>query len=263
MQQNEIKRGKVIIDKISKQFPNSDRFALKDITVTFQPGEFVVIVGPSGCGKSTLLSMIAGMAKPTTGEIFVDEMKVTWPGPDRAVVFQEHGLFPWLTTAENIEFGLKMKKMPKAERMERVREALELVHLNGCEDKLVHELSGGMRQRVSIARALVINPAVLLMDEPFASLDAQTRTSLHVHLHELWRTLPKTIIFVTHSVGEAVRLANRIIVLDTSPGRIKFEIPVNLSYPRNLDSPEINALIHQVRCEIETDVSQRYSPMAD
>src|SRR5689334_11632227 len=160
-------RGRLVLQNISKNFTGSTVHALQDISVTCEPGEFVVVVGPSGCGKSTLLNIAAGMIKPDSGQITLDDRPTDGPGPDRAMVFQEHGLFPWLTAAQNIEFGLKMSGVPKSEREARVEAALQLVHLSLKRDKLVHELSGGMRQRVAIARALVMDPSVLLMDEPF------------------------------------------------------------------------------------------------
>lgn len=255
--ENNIAIGKVELKNVSKKFNNSENYAIKNVSLTIQPGEFVVVVGPSGCGKSTLLSMIAGMTLPSEGEITLDNNRVAWPGPDRAVVFQDHALFPWLTARENVEFGLKMKGMSKEKREALAEEALKLVHLPHAGKKLIHELSGGMRQRVAIARALVLEPAVLLMDEPFAALDAQTRTLLHVHLQELWHLKRKTIFFVTHSVGEAVRLANRIIVLRSNPGQIRKEIPVPIPYPRDLDGQEINHIVHLVRSEIAEEVSKQ------
>jgi NitT/TauT family transport system ATP-binding protein len=172
------------------------------------------------------------------------------------MVFQDHGLFPWLTAVQNVEFGLKMAGVPGGERRERASSALRMVHLAGSADSLVHELSGGMRQRIAIARALVMNPAVLLMDEPFAALDAQTRTLLHHQLQSLWCQTRKTILFVTHSVGEAVRLADRIIVLHSRPGRIRREICVDLPHPRKFDSSDIGDLVKLVRKEIEDEVNR-------
>ena len=172
------------------------------------------------------------------------------------MVFQDHGLFPWLTAEQNIEFGLKMAGMPPSQRSERVAAALAAVHLSGSRRKLIHELSGGMKQRVAIARALVMDPAVLLMDEPFAALDAQTRTLLHQQLQELWVQTRKTILFVTHSVGEAVRLADRIIVLHAHPGRIRRQIDIQLSHPRDFDSQSITELVQLVRREIEDEVNR-------
>jgi NitT/TauT family transport system ATP-binding protein len=252
--------GELVLEGIWKNFgeqgTSGRQVALKDIHLTCHAGEFVVVVGPSGCGKSTLLNIASGMIRQDAGGVILDGVPQSIPGPDRAMVFQDHGLFPWLNTAQNIGFGLKMMGVPKSERDDRVRDALEMVHLGHAGHKLVHELSGGMRQRVAIARALVMNPKVLLMDEPFAALDAQTRTLLHEQLQEIWLRTHKTILFVTHSVGEAVRLADRIVVLHAHPGRIRREIPINLGHPRNFDHPDIGNLVHLVRQEIEDEVNR-------
>jgi NitT/TauT family transport system ATP-binding protein len=256
-------RGKLVLSKIDVDFPGSKIQALHDVSLTCKPGEFVVVVGPSGCGKSTLLNVAAGMLKPATGSVDLDGHRRNGPGPDRAMVFQDHGLFPWLTAAQNIEFGLKMVGVSRNDRAARVDAALRLVHLQTKGDKLIHELSGGMRQRVAIARALVLDPAVLLMDEPFAALDAQTRTLLHGQLQEIWAETKKTILFVTHSVGEAVRLADRIIVLHAHPGRIRREISVPLAHPRNFDSDDIAEIVRIVRKEIEDEVNRVNAAMAE
>jgi len=247
------RRGRLVLEHVSKDFPGSTVPALRDIRLTCEPGEFVVVVGPSGCGKSTLLNLVAGMISPGEGR---DGQTVSGPHPERTMVFQDHGLFPWLTAAQNIAFGLKMAGVPRAKRIERVEAALEMVHLRRSADKLVHELSGGMRQRVAIARALVMDPAVLLMDEPFAALDAQNRTLLHEQLQELWVATQKTVLFVTHSVNEAVRLGDRVVVLHAHPGRIRREFRVGLPHPRNFDSPEIAQLVRLVRREIEDEVNR-------
>ncbi|HZK80386.1 MAG TPA: ABC transporter ATP-binding protein [Humisphaera sp.] len=256
-------RGNLVLRDIDVNFPGSTIQALHDVSLTCKPGEFVVVVGPSGCGKSTLLNVAAGMLKQAKGAVLLDGRRTNGPSPDRAMVFQDHGLFPWLTTAQNIEFGLKMLKVGKDERGARVDAALQLVHLQTKRDKLIHELSGGMRQRVAIARALVMDPAVLLMDEPFASLDAQTRTLLHGQLQEIWAETKKTILFVTHSVGEAVRLADRIIVLHSHPGRIRREVMVPLAHPRNPDSEDISEITRVVRKEIEDEVNRVNAEMAE
>lgn len=256
-------RPHLLLHQISKAFGGNPTSGLQDISLQCRQGEFVCVVGPSGCGKSTLLNIVAGMLKPDRGHVTLDGALVEHPGPDRAVVFQDHGLFPWLTAAQNIGFGLKMAGLPRSEREDRVRHALAMVHLTNSADKLVHELSGGMKQRVAIARALVMDPSVLLMDEPFAALDAQTRTLLHAQLQDLWVQTHKTILFVTHSVGEAVRLADRIVVLHAHPGRIRREIPIDLAHPRDFDSRDITELVHLVRKEIEDEVNRVNAQMAE
>jgi NitT/TauT family transport system ATP-binding protein len=202
------------------------------------------------------------MIAPDKGRVELDGKPFRGPGPDRAVVFQDHALFPWLTAAQNVEFGLKMAGISPAERKDRVARALSMVHLSRSGGKLIHELSGGMRQRIAIARALVMDPAVLLMDEPFAALDAQTRTQLHQQLQDLWLRTRKSILFVTHSVGEAVRLADRIVVLHAHPGRIRAEIPIELPHPRQSDSPHMSELGRRVRKEIEDEVNRVNAEMA-
>ena len=257
------RRGELCLTGVTRLFNGSTIHGIQDITLACAPGEFVVVVGPSGCGKSTLLNIAAGMIRPSAGIATLDGMPIHGPGPDRTMVFQDHGLFPWLTAAQNVEFGLKMAGLSRNERRGRVEAALRLVHLEGSADKLIHELSGGMRQRVAIARAMVMDPAVLLMDEPFAALDAQTRTLMHAQLQELWGHTRKTILFVTHSVGEAVRLADRIVVLHAHPGRIRREIGVGLPHPRNFDSADITQLVRLVRKEIEDEVNRVNRSLAE
>ena len=255
-------RGRLSLANIGKFFDGSTVPALVDVSITAEPGEFVVLVGPSGCGKSTLLNVAAGMLRPDAGRVMLDGKPVAGPGPDRAMVFQEHGLFPWLSARANVEFGLRMAGVPKRERADRAEAALKLVHLGHIADKQPHELSGGMRQRVAIARALVMDPAVLLMDEPFAALDAQTRTLLHEQVQDLWVRTRKTVLFVTHSVGEAVRLADRIVVLHAHPGRVRRQITVPLSHPRDFDSTAVTELVSLVRTEIEDEVTRANAALA-
>jgi NitT/TauT family transport system ATP-binding protein len=254
-------RGHVALRGVEKRYAGVP--VLTGIDLDCRPGEFVVFVGPTGCGKSTLLNVIAGMIRADAGTVSLDGQAIAGPGPDRAMVFQNHGLFPWLTARQNVEFGLKMLGLHAAERAERVEQALRMVHLTRAGEKLVHELSGGMCQRIAIARAMVLNPAVLLMDEPFAALDAQTRTLLHAQVQELWLAHRKTILFVTHSVGEAARLADRIIVLAADPGRIRRSFAVDLGHPRRFDSPELNELVRLVRKEIEDEVNRVNEQMGD
>jgi NitT/TauT family transport system ATP-binding protein len=237
--------------------------ALDHINLQVRAGEFLCIVGPSGCGKSTLLHLIAGLQSQTSGQVLVDGRPVQGPGTDRILIFQEHGLFPWLTVAENVEFGMKMKGVPKAERLERMRHYLRLVHLAKFEKSYIHQLSGGMRQRVAIARALATEPDVLLMDEPFAALDAQTRDLLHDELERIWNETGRTIIFVTHNVREAVRLGDRVVLLTFRPGRVKSEFPISLARPRSLEDPEValtaREVLDELRDEINRSLEAEYS----
>ena len=230
--------------------------ALDHINLQVRAGEFVCIVGPSGCGKSTLLHLIAGLQAQTSGEVLVDGHPVQGPGTDRILIFQEHGLFPWLTVAENVEFGMKMKGVHKAERREKTQYYLRLVHLAKFEKSYIHQLSGGMRQRVAIARALATEPDVLLMDEPFAALDAQTRDLLHDELERIWSDTGRTIIFVTHNVREAVRLGDRVVLLTFRPGRVKSEFPVDLPRPRSLEDPEVTLAARDVLDELREEINR-------
>jgi NitT/TauT family transport system ATP-binding protein len=236
--------------------------ALDRINLEVRSGEFVCVVGPSGCGKSTLLHLIAGLQPPTAGQILVDGKPITGPGTDRILIFQDLGLFPWLTVAQNVEFGLKMKGVPKSERRDRVRHYLRLVHLAKFENSYIHQLSGGMRQRVAIARALATEPDVLLMDEPFAALDAQTRDLLHDELERIWSDAGCTIIFVTHNVREAVRLGNRVVLLTFRPGTVKSTFPVGLPRPRSLEDPAValgaRAVLDELRDEINRSLEAEY-----
>jgi NitT/TauT family transport system ATP-binding protein len=215
--------------------------ALSAIDLTVEPGEFVSVLGPSGCGKSTIIGAIAGFTPISSGELRVDEQRVRSPGPDRGVVFQQHTLFPWKTVLKNVEFGLKMRGVTRAERANTARSILERIGLGDFVHHYPWQLSGGMQQRVSLARVLVNRPRVTLMDEPFCSLDAQTRLEMQGMLLELWHELHMTVIFVTHDVDEALFLSDRVIVLTRRPGRVKAEIVVRLPRPRTselLTSPE-------------------------
>jgi len=241
----------------------SELLALDRIDLDVLPGEFLCIVGPSGCGKSTLLHLIAGLQKPTSGRIAMDGESVTAPGTDRILIFQEHGLFPWLTVGQNVEFGMKMKGLSKAEREDRTRHYLRLVHLSQFKDSRPHQLSGGMRQRVALARALATEPDVLLMDEPFAALDAQTRDMLHDELEKIWAETGRTIIFVTHNVREAVRLGDRVALMSFRPGRVKKEFLVDLPRPRHLEEVEVartaREILDHLRDEINKSLEAEYA----
>lgn len=209
--------------------------ALRPVNVDVAAGEFVCLLGPSGCGKSTLLSIIAGLEPASSGGVQADGREVRGPGTDRVLLFQEAALFPWLDVQRNVEFGLRQAGQTAKERTKIARRFIELVHLKGFERSYVHQLSGGMRQRVAIARALAINPAILLMDEPFGALDALTRDRLHAELESIWAATRKTVLFVTHNVREAVALGDRVLVFSPRPGRIVREFHIDLPRPRSLE----------------------------
>ncbi len=244
------------LKNICKSFENHGKkeLVLKNIRLRVEKGEFVSLLGPSGCGKSTLLSIIAGLEKPTDGAVYLDEKPVIRPGKDRGMVFQQAALFPWLTVEENICFPLR-KEMKKKEALAVAHKYLELVQLRPYAKYHPHELSGGMQQRVAIARALAMDPEVLLMDEPFSALDEQTRMMLQQELENIWMETRKTIIFVTHSIQEAITLSDRIIVMGRHPGRIIKEFSVNIPRPRNEYLHEFSAyekeIIQLLKLEIE------------
>jgi sulfonate transport system ATP-binding protein len=237
--------------------------ALQNIDLEIEQGEFICIVGPSGCGKSTLLHLIAGLDRPTSGEITVDGAPVQGPGTDRILLFQELGLFPWLTVRKNVEFGMKMAGVTKDERRERAQKFLRMVHLSHFEDHYIHQLSGGMKQRVALARSLALHPKILLMDEPFAALDAQTRDMLHDELERLWKETAPTIVFVTHNVREAVRLGDRVLLMSFRPGRIKSQFQVKLQRPRHVEDSDVaylsKEILGQLREEIDRSFNAEYS----
>jgi NitT/TauT family transport system ATP-binding protein len=230
--------GAIEVRNVGKVFKTStqDVVALEDISLEVKPGHFVVLVGPSGCGKSTLLMMLAALLQQSSGTITINGAPIPQPDPDRVgVVFQEASLFPWLTAEENVEFPLALRGMAKRERRAKAQDALQLVGLDGFGGRHPHELSGGMKQRVSIARGLVQDPPVLLMDEPFAALDEQTRMTMGDELLRIWAATGKTVVFVTHSLTEAVYLADEVIVMSARPGRIVDRLQVPLPRPRTYD----------------------------
>ena len=221
--------------------------ALRGIDFVCNEGEFVCLLGRSGCGKSTLLQMIAGLETPTFGQIAVAGRELDGPSPEAAIVFQDHGLFPWMTVQKNVEFNMKARGTAAAERAARARTFIEMTGLTGFEGRYPHELSGGMRQRVGIARALTTGPKALLMDEPFGALDAQTRGNLQDELLQIWERQRTTVLFVTHSIDEALLLADRILVFSPRPGRIAADIKVDLPRPRAPQSAEFSALARHLR----------------
>jgi len=256
---------KVSLHGISLSYKTSNGtrlLAIDNIDLKVRAGEFLCIVGPSGCGKSTLLHLIAGLHKPTSGHVLVDDNVVEGTGTDRILIFQELGLFPWLKVGENVEFGMKMKGLSKTEREEKIRYYLRLVHLSQFKDSYTHQLSGGMRQRVALARVLATEPDVLLMDEPFAALDAQTRDLLHDELERIWAETGRTIVFVTHNVREAVRLGDRVVLFTFRPGRVKREFQVDLPRPRQLEEVDVaraaREILEHLREEINKSLEVEY-----
>ncbi|MGW2203114.1 ABC transporter ATP-binding protein [Streptomyces sp. NPDC001774] len=234
--------------------------AVDGIDLEIAAGEFVALVGPSGCGKSTLLDMLGGLTRPTGGRILLDGTPVTGPGLNRGIVFQQYALLPWRTAQGNVEFGLEATGVPRRERASRAREFLDLVGLSGFEDRHPHELSGGMRQRVAIARSLAYDPDVLLMDEPFGALDAQTRESLQDELLRIWQRTGKTVVFITHSIDEAVYLGQRVAVMTSRPGRIKQVVPVALGSRADTDdirsAPEFARHRHEIWSLLHDEVAR-------
>jgi NitT/TauT family transport system ATP-binding protein len=228
--------------------------ALDGITFTVASGEFVCLLGPSGCGKSTLLSIIAGLEKLDAGEARMDGRPLDGPDRDRVVIFQEAALFPWLNVRDNVAFGLAVAGVPRAERDSTVKRYLRLVGLQGFAKSFVHELSGGMKQRVALARALALDPQVLLMDEPFAALDAQTRDMLHDELQMIWAQTRKTILFVTHNVREALVLGDRVLLMTARPGRIKREFRCELPRPRHIEDHALVDAAREVLVDLKIEV---------
>lgn len=229
---------KIVIDNVSRTYygKSGPVVALGDVSLEIASGEFVCVVGPSGCGKTTLLNIIAGLDFPTAGRVLLDGKEITGPGAERGVIFQQYALFPWMTVLGNVEFGLKLKGIPKAERRRIARQYIEMVGLHDFENALPKELSGGMKQRVAIARAYAVNPEVLLMDEPFGALDAQTRVQLQEALLRTWDAEKKTVFFITHDVDEAVFLASRVVIMSARPSKIDQIVEVDIPYPRTQDT---------------------------
>jgi NitT/TauT family transport system ATP-binding protein len=231
--------------------------AIEGLDFSARPGEFVSIVGPSGCGKSTLLHILAGFIEPTAGEVGFDGRPIRGPHPSRGIVFQEFALFPWKTVMGNVTYGLAARGVPRRERAERARRYLELVKLDGFERHYPKELSGGMKQRVALARALIMDPDVLLMDEPFGAVDAQTRVVLQRELLEIWERTHKTVVFVTHSVEEALHLSDRVYVLSSRPARVRAVLDVNLPRPRDVEAilalPEYSVLHRRIWSLLEEE----------
>jgi NitT/TauT family transport system ATP-binding protein len=250
---------KVRIDNVVKKFNtrNGEMVALNGVSMDIHTNEFVCVVGPSGCGKSTLLNIIGGLATPTSGKVYVDDKEVDGPGPERGIVFQQYALFPWLTVEKNVQFGLKLQGKSQAECEEITQKYLKMVDLEQFAKAYPKELSGGMKQRVAIARAYAVNPEVLLMDEPFGALDAQTRTQLQTELLETWEKEKKTCFFITHDVEEAIILAQRVVIMCARPGRVKDIVDIDIPYPRNQETKMLPRFL-ELKNHIWGQVYQEY-----
>jgi ABC-type nitrate/sulfonate/bicarbonate transport system ATPase subunit len=250
--------ARVQIEGVHKAFTLDGRStpALIDINLEVQAGELLCLLGPSGCGKSTLLNIVAGFIPPTRGRVRVDGLPIAGPGPERGVVFQEYALFPWLSVAQNVEFGPRLTGVPAATRREVVARYLDMVGLSEHATKFPVQLSGGMKQRVAIARALANNPSIVLMDEPFGALDAQTREVMQEELSRIQRVEHKTIVFVTHSIREAVYLADRIVVLTSSPGRVKDVFTIKLPEARDRFAPEFTRYESEITRVVKEEVAK-------
>lgn len=257
----ESKAKGILVKNVSKVFfpPNDEPVeALKPINLNIHPGEFVAVIGPSGCGKSTLLNIVAGFEQATAGSVQVDGHKVDKPDIDRGMVFQQYALFPWLNVQENVEFGLKQMKIPPTERSEIVMSFLRLVGLQDFANARISSLSGGMKQRVALARVFCTNPSIILMDEPFGALDALTRSMLQQELLSIWQEYEKTVMLITHSVQEALMLANRIVVITSRPGRVKLDTKVDLPYPRDPKTAEFRQLESDIMDQLTDEIAKSY-----
>ena len=257
--------SKLAIENVSKSFQTSagEVLALDRVSLSVAEGEFVCLVGASGCGKSTLLNIIAGLEKPDSGDVLADGKIVTGPGRERLVMFQESALFPWLDVFSNVLFGLRLKpNLSNKDRHDVAKYYLELVGLSRFEHANIHELSGGMKQRVALARALAPNPRVLLMDEPFAALDALTREQLYGDIQEIWKSRRKTIVFVTHNVREAVCLGDRVVLFSPHPGRIREEFAIELERPRDINSVDLAAYSSRITKALKSLGQTESNPIA-
>ena len=250
---------KLRIDNVVKEYEgrNGKTVALNGVSLDIKENEFICVVGPSGCGKSTLLNIIAGLLEPSSGDVYLDGKKIEGTSVERGVVFQGYALFPWRTVLKNVMFGLEMKKVPKKEAEEIARKYIKAVGLEGFENSYPKELSGGMRQRVAIARAYAVNPEVLLLDEPFGALDAQTRVQLQTELLNTWQNEKKTCFFITHDVDEAIILAQRVIIMSARPGRIKRIVDIDIPYPRT-QATKSDPRFLELKTEIWNEVYQEF-----
>lgn len=246
------------IKGLGKKFEINKRehIALENVNLSIRKGEFVCILGPSGCGKSTLLNVLAGLETPSEGSITFDGKSSKEVGPERAIVFQDGALFPWLNVIDNVKFGMKIKNISEEEANEKAMKYLKMVHLTNFANSSISELSGGMRQRVSIARALTLDSNLILMDEPFSALDAQTKTLLQTEIQKIWYETGKTFVFITHNIEEAVMLADRVIVMGTRPGKVKKEFPIELGRPRTQGSSDVSYMVKRIFDVIKEEVEK-------
>lgn len=242
-------RAKIAVAQVDHAYANKV-VALRNVNLNVHSGEFVCLLGPSGCGKSTLLYALAGQLVPTGGTVSIDDQRIRGPGPDRLLMFQEAALFPWMTVLGNLQFALAARGVPRSERKARALEFIQRVQLSGFENTLPHQLSGGMKMRVSLARALATDPAVLLMDEPFGALDAQTRIHMQELLQSIWLRTRKTVVFVTHDVHEALMLSTRVVLMAPRPGRVVKDLEVHLPMPRSLEDRSLNEMARYLRMQM-------------
>ena len=252
----------LVLDSVTKRFASASRDTLQGISLTIEEGEFICVIGPSGCGKTTLLNIIAGLESLSEGAVTLDGVPIAGAGPDRIVMFQEAALFPWLTVVENVKFGLRLAGKTRAQQEEIALRWLRMVQLAHYRDYRPHQLSGGMKQRVALARALALDSKILLMDEPFAAIDKQTRNKLREEIQDVWMQTRKTVFFITHSVEEAIFFADRVVMMSANPGRIKKEFKISFPRPRHIEAPDFIALradlLGKIRAEVDKSVAQEY-----
>lgn len=257
---------RIVCRKLTKSYFDLDSGeeirALDGVDIEVADDEFIAILGPSGCGKTTFLNIIAGFEKPSDGSFLLDGVEISGPGPDRGVVFQEYALFPWLNVQANVEFGLRERNVPVVERRQISARQINAVGLKGFENRYPHELSGGMRQRVALARVLVNDPKILLMDEPFAALDAQTRTMMQEELLSVWSSDRRSVIFITHNIEEAVFLGDRVVVMTSRPGTFKEVVTVDLPRPRDVTSKAFNEIRRHVSDLLTSEVHKAFAQMS-
>lgn len=244
------------VKNINKIFEDTSKEIIKDVSFDVEKGEFICIVGPSGCGKSTLLNLIAGLESPTSGQIILEDKEVKGPGADRVVMFQESALYPWLNVMENVMFGLEVAGYKKEEQVSIAEKYLKMVHLWNYKEYPIHQISGGMKQRTALARALALDSKLLLMDEPFSALDKQMIHVLREELEQIWERTQKTILYVTHSVEEAIYFADRVIVMSENPGRINEIIPIHLKRPRHIENEEFVQLRQRILKSVKVGVQK-------